>query len=80
MTPKDKCNELIDKFSNRWITNVRAMFIVAVEHSILLVDEILKNSEVIYPNYNSPRFNDIFCDEWYWQEVKNELLKLQNNE
>lgn len=74
MTPKDKCDELIDKFSSRWITNVRARFIVAVEHSILSVDEMLNIS---YFNHE-PTEDDLLYKN-YWQEVKNELLKLQNN-
>ena len=77
MTPKDKCDELIDKFSSRWITNVRARFIVAVEHSILAVDEIIDTYSLYTGMYEQEVFDS---DLNYYKEVKKELLKLQNKE
>ena len=76
MTPKDKCDELIDKFSNRYITNVRARFIVAVEHSILAVDEIIDTYSLYTGMYEQDFFDS---DLNYFKEVKNQLLKLQNS-
>ena len=71
MTPKDKAKELIDKFSNIHITNVRIRFRVAVEHSILAVEEVIESIR------ESADKDILHIHLIYWRKVKDELLKLK---
>jgi hypothetical protein len=58
MTPKEKAEELVDKFIQ---INGNAFF--AKECALIAVDEIVKAGKDV----------DEFCDS-YWLEVKNEII------
>jgi hypothetical protein len=60
MTPKEKAEELIDKFSQ---TNGNSFF--AKECALIAVDEILKLE-----------LQEVYQNSDYWQEVKQEIEKL----
>jgi len=69
MTPQEKAIELIDK-----------MYLVVLEQrvkqgALIAVDEILNNS-VNYNAYDGVDGNDIWSDNDYWEEVKQEIEKL----
>lgn len=71
MTPKEKCDELIDKFSNQLPfysnqDNLRKSKICA----LITVNELIKELlEEISPSVHGFRHN-------YWKEVKQEIEKL----
>jgi len=60
MTPKEKAEELIDKFTQ---TNGNSFF--AKECALIAVDEILKLE-----------LQEVYQNSDYWQEVKQEIEKL----
>ena len=68
MTPKEKAEELIDKFTQ---TNGNAFF--AKECALMAVNEVIleqcKSSELKDPRYQDERL-------MYWNEVKQEIEKL----
>lgn len=75
MTPKDQSDKLYHKFYNTLLPSVRERSRIAIEHSLIAVDEIIntdclidEDAYVMKPSYIQ-----------YWQEVKNELLKRKNN-
>jgi hypothetical protein len=72
MTPPNKAYNLYHKFYNTLLPNVRERQRIAIEHSLIAVDEIIntdclidEDTYVMKPSYIQ-----------YWQEVKQELLKL----
>jgi len=68
MTPKEKAIELVDKMYG--VTDYQAK-----QSALIAVDEILKNS-VNYNAYDGVDGNDIWSDNEYWQEVKQEIEKI----
>jgi hypothetical protein len=72
MTPKQKAEQLVDKFmnvsSNKMSDHSRMYLPTAKECAIILVDEIL-DSTIFYFNDD-----DLFVE--HWQEVKQEIEKL----
>jgi hypothetical protein len=69
MTPKEKAEELVDKFmdytgfeidENNNMSNVFS----AKQCALIAVDEILNNNKIL--------FEDVLNDQ-YWQEVKQEI-------
>ena len=67
MTPKEKANELRDKYMNvRWDIGLDD----AKQCALIAVDEIL---EVIIFNKYDDKY---WCEEEYWEEVKQEIEKL----
>jgi len=91
MTPKEKAQELIDKFSQvdtpNWdptsgtIEQEQIGFYSGKECALIAADEIIKSAPIV-PNNSTP-FNKIqsvrqnFIDAYeYWQEVKQEIEKL----
>ena len=72
MTPKEKAEELVDKFY--YIPNSQGIFMMqdyqAKECALIAVDEIL---EVLY----SLKLGNALSEELeYWEEVKQEIEKL----
>ena len=64
MTPKEKANELRDKYMNvRWDIGLDD----AKQCALIAVDEIL---EVIIFNKYDDKY---WCEEEYWEEVKQEI-------
>jgi hypothetical protein len=74
MTPPNKAYNLYHKFYNTLLPNVRERQRIAIEHSLIAVEEILEatKTEIDRPEFTGTVYNK------YWQEVKNELLKQQN--
>jgi hypothetical protein len=67
MTPKEKAEELIDKFTY-WNTSSAER--EGIKSALIAVDEIIKDRE---------RLNDaFFYDGDYWVEVKKEIDKINN--
>ena len=75
MTPKEKAEELIDKFSERkkffdeyagWLEHVDSS--KAKKHALTAVDEILNHHHQSQGLYR--------IDTYFWQEVKQEIEKL----
>ena len=66
MTPKEKANELFDKFylQTEYYINCGCEFL-AKENALICVDEILEVESNYYPNEID-----------YWTEVKQEINKL----
>jgi len=69
MTPKEKANELVHKYNN----NEQLYYLITVYHAIecaiIAVDELLNDCDASSP-FEEKRIN-------YWQEVKEELIKLK---
>ena len=75
MTPPNKAYNLYHKFYNTLLPNVRERQRIAIEHSLIAVDEIIDILTFDLGHDQTARKL-----EEHWQEVKNELLKQQNNE
>lgn len=71
MTPPNKAYNLYHKFYNTLLPNVRERQRIAIEHSLIAVDEILEVMPI-------KKLSDAELYD-YWQQVKNELLKQKNN-
>jgi hypothetical protein len=67
MTPKEKAEELVDKFENYSFMDIDARissFESAKQCALIAVDEILKNNIIL--------FEDVLNDQ-YWTNVKQEI-------
>lgn len=80
MTPQEKSKELIDKFYQSQIEVLSKIGLtefekiehkIAIKSSLIAVDEII---EIVGSDETA-----IIVELPFWQEVKNELLKQQNN-
>jgi hypothetical protein len=73
MTPKEKAVEIFEKYDKNVVsTNYKYMSSVAIKQCALIaVDELIEHAENSYYN------KDIIKGaKLYWQEVKQEILKL----
>ena len=64
MTPKEKAQELIEKYSS-WVRDYdipKYSIINQKQCALIAVDEIIESCN--------------FVNKWYWQEVKQEIEKL----
>ena len=68
MPPKEKANELYDKFFDTTVADITKAHRKAKQYAIIAVNEILNAID-----YESPRQD---FEVSYWQEVKNEIEKL----
>jgi len=75
MTPPNKAYNLYHKFYNTLLPNVRERQRIAIEHSLIAVDEIIDILTFDLGHDQTARKL-----EEHWQQIKNELLKQQNNE
>ena len=71
MTPKEKAEELVNKYNSGsdllyWILN----WIQAKECALIAVDEVLNDDWFI------PTREDLLARKEYWEEVKQEINKL----
>jgi len=72
MTPKEKANELFGKFYS-----ITGPFTEAKECALIVVDEILNNNCGSTTDYGvNAEDNELYIDEYYWFEVKQEIEKL----
>lgn len=69
MTPKDQSDKLYHKFYNTLLPSVRERSRIAIEHSLITVEEILEVMPI-------KKISDAELYD-YWVTVKNELLKQQ---
>ena len=79
MTPKEKAAEILNKFlflvdcgDNRYSTATQIKN--AKQCALIAVDEILDN-RCGMRNDEFIENSDIYCNERFWNEVKNELFK-----
>ena len=78
MTPKEKANELYDKFFDTTVADITKAHRKAKQCAIIAVDEIIK-SRPILPSKSTyyETVKDMYDDaKDYWQEVKQEIEKL----
>ena len=68
MTPKDKAKELIDKFSIVGLQQQNE----GIECALICVDEIIKAN----PYSEAQKYIPAYSTIKYWQEVREEILKL----
>ena len=73
MTPKEKAKELVEKFSD--LEDGEMYIGKAKQCALIAVDEIINSLE----NYGkaSDELQNMENDFRYWQEVKQELLKIK---
>jgi hypothetical protein len=83
MTPKEKAQELINKFSSGYPIiskmNTRNMYISeAKQCALIAVDEIIAISSLTKIVYTESTNNSIseYTEHYYWQQVKEEINKL----
>lgn len=74
MTPKEKAEELVDKFSKPidGLHKYPMCFDTSKQCALICADEMLKT--VRYLNYENPK--TYFEDKKFWFEVKQEIEKL----
>lgn len=75
-SPKEKAAQLYNYFYNTMLPNVRMRKDIAIKHAILAVNEVIASIPTL-PNDNNKLEKTTAIT--YWVEVKNELLKQQNN-
>jgi hypothetical protein len=82
MTPPNKAYNLYHKFYNTLLPNVRERQRIAIEHSLIAVEEMLNNELLTdllqLPDDSPHKYKAIYQKMWL-TDVKNELLKQQNN-
>jgi hypothetical protein len=80
MTPKEKADELFDKYySVKWHNGKKVCSMskqAAKDCALIAVDEIIKSSPARSPINDSSDFMPHFKAVKYWQEVKEEIEKL----
>jgi hypothetical protein len=83
MTPKEKAKELVEKYMNlefeiggQYDGYLSVKLQDAKQCALIAVDEILNNNCGSYTDESNATNNEIYCDEYYWEEVKQEIEKL----
>jgi hypothetical protein len=74
MTPKEKAEELFEKFNNvdsPYLENYGMTFTMAKQCVLIAVDEIIRANP-----HSNPFNTDVHSTMEYWQEVKKEIEKL----
>jgi hypothetical protein len=75
MTSKEKAKELVDKYMFMEVPNYVSKFEIK-QCALIAVDEILNNNCGSHTDESNAKNEEIYCDEYYWQEVKQEIEKL----
>ena len=77
MTPKDKAQELVEKYAyHLWIDGV-CDYDKAKQCALIAVDELIKEAYFTKGYIEEVFFTDGYYDKQdYWQEVKQEIEKL----
>jgi hypothetical protein len=73
-TAKEKAQELVFKYIE--FTDNPISLYNAKHCALITIDEILNNNCGSYTDESNATNNEIYCDEYYWQEVKTEIEKL----
>jgi hypothetical protein len=74
MTPKEKAIELVDRYYSLFSLEFENTIDIteAQKCALIALDEILNNS-VNYIAYDGVVDNELWVDDEYWQEVKQEI-------
>ena len=75
---KEKANELMSKFVGISLSQVNELvdgirIRLAKESALILVEEILNNNCGSYTDEANATNHEIYCDEYFWNDVKSEL-------
>ncbi len=81
MTPKEKAKELIHYYikellSAKYSINGFVIDELAKQSALIAVEEILKNNCGANTDGQQAYENELYCDEYFWYDVKQELEKL----
>ena len=70
MTPKEKANELVDRFDNINVLGEEHNGYIAQQCALIAVDEIIKSNPIKFDE------DDNCIASYWWQEVKQEIENL----
>ena len=75
MTPKEKAEELVIKFMKHSFHqgSLPQCRDHAKQCGLIAVNEILNNNCGSHTDESNATNNEIYCDEYFWQDVKTEL-------
>jgi hypothetical protein len=73
MTPKEYAKELVNKMFS---LSYHLHAFPAKQCALIAVNEILNNNCGSHTDESNAKNEEIYCDEYYWQEVKQEIEKL----
>jgi len=82
MTPQEKAISLVDSYrlilikSDTDAGEEILCTLLAKECALVAVDEVLNNNCGSYTDESNAMNEEIYCDEYYWHEVKQEIGKL----
>jgi hypothetical protein len=79
MTPKEKAQELFNKYATyvvMWAGDINTTHQNCKQCALIAVDEILNNNCGSHTDESNAKNEEIYCDEYYWQEVKHEIENL----
>jgi hypothetical protein len=81
MTPQQKAKELTNNhikelLSAKYLLSGFVINDLAKLCALLAVDEVLNNNCGSYTDESNAMNEEIYCDEYYWHEVKQEIGKL----
>jgi hypothetical protein len=71
MTPKEKANELVDKFDNFDVLGEDHNGFTAQQCALVAVDEIIKSID-----FDWMEIQNLESEHRYWEQVKQEIEKL----
>lgn len=71
MTPKEKAKELLLKYLAIQFGDLPTTD--AKQCALILIDEILNNNCGSHTDEANAMNEEIYCDEYYWHEVKKEI-------
>jgi hypothetical protein len=74
MNAKEKAKEMYDKMLNSDIMNMTKY--CAKQCALIAVDEILNNNCGSHTDEANASNSEIYCDEYFWNNVKSELQSL----
>jgi hypothetical protein len=74
MTPKEKAKEMYDKMLNSDIINMTKY--CAKQCALIAVEEVLNNNCGSRTDEANANNSEIYCDEYFWNDVKSELQSL----
>ena len=81
MTPKEKAKELMHYYlkellSAKYSINGFVINDLAKQCALIAVDEILNNNCGSHTDEANATNSEIYCDEYFWNDVKSELQSL----
>ena len=76
MTPKEKAHELFNKMDMIVYTDQDNWKSQCIRCAIVGVDEILNNNCGSRTDEANATNSEIYCDEYFWNDVKSELQSL----